>query len=416
MQSRHPKVALAPATVFLVSRGGMAFAFALFSTVAQLRRVSELGFDPLSLVLVGTALEASVFLLEVPTGVVADVYSRRRSVIIGYGLVGLGFLAEGLTTGFWGVVAAQVVWGGGYTFISGARSAWIADEVGEQEAARLQLRAAQWTRIAAIGGIGAAAAIGTFSLALSLQTSGVLLMGLAGFLFLCMSEVGFRARPRQERETFRAMSETFVAGVAQVRRRPVLVSLLFVTLLSGAASESIDRLQELQLIEEVGFPASLDWPLVWWFAGIQFLFLGLGLAGVTTVRRFVDPQDLNRLPRVLACLSSALVVAVATFAYAGSFALALAALACVSVLRQIEAPLYAGWVNRRLEPSSRATVLSMVQQSDALGQVGGGPMLGWVGRALGVRAALAGAALLLIPVVALLVSAARRPEPQAPAA
>ena len=51
--------------------------------------------DVFQLVLVGTVQETSCFLFEIPTGVVADLYSRRRSVLIGMFLYGLGFLMEG---------------------------------------------------------------------------------------------------------------------------------------------------------------------------------------------------------------------------------------------------------------------------------------------------------------------------------
>ena len=65
----------------------LGFAGALFSTmvftVSGIYAVQEVGLNPLQLVLVGTALEASAFLFEVPTGVVADVYSRRLSVMSG---------------------------------------------------------------------------------------------------------------------------------------------------------------------------------------------------------------------------------------------------------------------------------------------------------------------------------------------
>jgi hypothetical protein len=70
----------------------------------------------------------------VPTGIVADLYSRKLSVIIGVVLVGAGFMFEGLNPTFAGVLIAQVIWGIGYTFISGAREAWVADEVGEIDA------------------------------------------------------------------------------------------------------------------------------------------------------------------------------------------------------------------------------------------------------------------------------------------
>ena len=55
-------------------------------------------------------------------------YSRRRSVLIGMFLYGLGFLMEGALPWFAPVLLAQVVWGCGDTFITGALEAWIASE------------------------------------------------------------------------------------------------------------------------------------------------------------------------------------------------------------------------------------------------------------------------------------------------
>ena len=43
--------------------------------------VQELHFSPLQLVLMGTVMEAAVFVSEVPTGILADAYSRRASII-----------------------------------------------------------------------------------------------------------------------------------------------------------------------------------------------------------------------------------------------------------------------------------------------------------------------------------------------
>ena len=85
-----------PATaVYYISR----FTGALFSTMvftaSGIFAVTEAELNPLQLVLVGTALEASSFLFEVPTGVVADVYSRRLSIIIGNVLIGAGFILWG---------------------------------------------------------------------------------------------------------------------------------------------------------------------------------------------------------------------------------------------------------------------------------------------------------------------------------
>ena len=75
-------------------------------TASMVYQVTVAQLSPLQLVLVGTTLEASVFLFEVPTGVVADVYSRRLSIIIGTVLIGLGFLLEGSLAIFWTILLA----------------------------------------------------------------------------------------------------------------------------------------------------------------------------------------------------------------------------------------------------------------------------------------------------------------------
>src|SRR5262249_4966750 len=61
--------------------------------------VQELGLSPLQLVLMGTAMEAAVFLFEIPTGVVADAYSRRLSLIVGYVGMGTTWILVGVVSG-----------------------------------------------------------------------------------------------------------------------------------------------------------------------------------------------------------------------------------------------------------------------------------------------------------------------------
>ena len=57
------------------------------------------------------------------------------------------------------------------------------------------------------------------------------------------------------------------------------------------------------------------------------------------------------------------------------------------------------WLNQQITDSSvRATVISIAGQADAVGEAAGGPLLGAVGNAFGIRAALvAGGAVLRRP-------------------
>src|SRR6185312_2528421 len=100
----------------------------------------------------GTTLELACFLFEIPTGIVADLYSRRLSIIIGFVLIGAGFLLQGLVPAFLAILAAQVLWGVGFTFTSGADQAWITDEIGTERAATVFVRSQQISLAAQIAG------------------------------------------------------------------------------------------------------------------------------------------------------------------------------------------------------------------------------------------------------------------------
>jgi DHA3 family tetracycline resistance protein-like MFS transporter len=65
-------------------------------------------------------------------------------------------------------------------------------------------------------------------------------------------------------------------------------------------------------------------------------------------------------------------------------------------------PLFRSWLNQSISDSSvRATVMSITNQADAVGQWTGGPAIGVIGNAFGIRAALVTGAFLLTPAVAL---------------
>jgi DHA3 family tetracycline resistance protein-like MFS transporter len=69
-------------------------------------------------------------------------------------------------------------------------------------------------------------------------------------------------------------------------------------------------------------------------------------------------------------------------------------------------PLYRAWINQRLDSDTRATVISMSGQVDAIGQITSGPVAALVSLA-SVRAAITMASLLLAPALPLIARANR---------
>ena len=224
--------------VYLLLIGGEEFFSTLVFTVNLIYQVQVAHLNPLELVLVGTVLEATAFLFEVPTGIVADVYSRRLSIIIGVFLLGVGLALQGKVPAFGVILLAQVVWGIGFTFTSGATEAWLTDEIGVDRANPLFLRVAQLQTIVAIAGTAIATAIGNFSIRLPILLGGGLYLVMGVVLALVMPERGFTPTPRAERTTWQVMGGQLKSGVSLVRRSHVLLTILGIMAFSGAATES----------------------------------------------------------------------------------------------------------------------------------------------------------------------------------
>jgi len=365
--------------------------------------VSELHLSPLQLVLMGTAMEGAVFLFEVPTGVVADTYSRRLSLVIGYLGMGVAWLAVGLVSAPWLIIALWATWGLAYTFTSGAEEAWIADEVGADKVGPIFLCAARWGQAGAVVGLLLQVAVGIQSLRAGVILGGVftILCGIGCILF--MPETGFRRRPRAERaNAFAEMRTTAVTGARYAWAAPVIVLLAAADLFMGASSEAFDRLKEAHFLRDVGLPAvgSLD-PVVWfgifWLVGML-----LNIAAIGGLIKRVESGGRQSIARYLFGFTALQLIAMLIFAMTGSTWLAIAGLLGVFFARNMAMPLYTTWLNEQITDSSvRATVMSMTGQANAIGQAGGGPVLGAIGNVWGIRAALATGALAIGPALGL---------------
>ena len=391
--------------MYYLLSGGSALCYALSFTLNMVYQVQQIGLSPLQLVLVGTVLEAAVFLGEVPTGVVADVYSRKLSLLIGFVLIGCG-LAICAVPSFLVVLLGQVLWGVGYTFTSGAQQAWISDEIGPDAAAPVFVRATQVSLAGTITGTLLAGALGLVWIGTPIIAGGVGFLVLAAVLAVVMPERGFTRS--SSRTTWGALAGQFRAGLALARRRRVVQVLMLVSLIIGLSSEAFDRLWTVQLLDS-GLPSFASEVL--WFAAI-----GLGGTVVSLVVSLVANRVFSRVltaldpTRLLAFLTLVEVVAVGAFALSGEFWVLLALLWVRSSVHVIAEPVVTAWMNRNLDSGVRATVLSFDGQMNAIGQVAGGPALGAVGNAVSVRAALIASSLTLVPAAAVYAAARHRSD------
>jgi DHA3 family tetracycline resistance protein-like MFS transporter len=392
-----------PTRVWYLLRGGSALGDTLVWVVAPVYFVTTVGMSPLQLVLVGTFMELTVFLFEVPTGIVADVYSRRLSTVIGFLVMGLAIVFVAAVPEAWAVMLGWSVWGFGYTFTSGAADAWLADEIGVANVRPVYLRSAQLGRVVSLFAIAASVGLGLVALWLPILVGGVVILATGVALAILMPERGFHPAKRPEAEgALRAMARTGRSGARLVRRTPLLLLILAISASWGAWSEGYDRLAEAHLIRDVGLPSFAGLSFVVWFGVIAAASLVLGIFVAGPANRRLEHAGQLTITRILLALDLVLVASVVLFGLAGAFWLALTAMLVTNVARSLAMPLFMSWLNQSISDSSvRATVMSITNQADAVGQWTGGPAIGVIGNAFGIRAALVTGAFLLTPAVGL---------------
>jgi MFS transporter, DHA3 family, tetracycline resistance protein len=387
--------------VYLINAAAGAFISSLIFTPLAVYYVTTVGLDPLQLVLVGTVLEGTIILFEVPTGVVADVFSRRLSIILGRLFFGVAFVLEGSVPVYAAILLAEVIRGVGETFLSGASQAWLAGEVGEARVGPIFLRAAQVRRASGLMGIAAGVALASVQLNLAVIVGGCLSIGLAWLLALNMPEAGFRPAARANQAPVAAMLHIVGLSVRSIRSNPLLLVFVGFAAAGGASSEGFDRLWEAHLLSSFTFPAVGSLPPVVWFGVLNAVGAVRGVAAIQGAVR-MDTNDDQRVARMVLHLQCGWVASVLVFGLTSSFVVAALAIWCKRIVDSMSEPLFNAWQTRVIPSEVRATVLSALGQGDALGQVLGGPVVGAIGTAVSIRAAMVAASALHTAVLALL--------------
>ena len=394
-----------PTFVYLVLCAGWPLFFSMLAVTNLVYQVQVAHLDPLRLLLVGSVLELTCLVFQVPTGLFADAFSRRWAVAAGCGLVGAGFILEGSIPQFTSILVSQLVWGIGATLSDGAEDAWITDEVGEEAAGRLFLRGSQIAQVAGLIGIFVGGGLASIRLNLPILVGGALLVVLGVYLFFAMTEAGYHAIPREARGSLAGMAAGARSSIAALRTRPLILTILAITVVVGLSSEGVDRLYQVHFLRDVGLPSFAGLSPVFWFGLISGGSSLIGIATTSVIRRRLDLENHSHVARLLFVFTAARALTLAGFALAANLYAAIALFWVANVMRQAFSPVQRAWLNRSLDSANRATLFSVDGQADALGQIVGGPIIGVIASGISIRAALVSSAALLTLALPLLARA-----------
>lgn len=346
------------------------------------RLVDDLQLEPYQLALLGVALELSALLSEIPTGAVADMVSRRLSIIASFLIMGPTMALAGVFENLWLIASALVGWGFAWTLQSGADVAWLTDELRSRgRVDRLLIRRARVQLTANALGVPIALAL----VAVTTRTTAIVIAGAAVSLWglvlaVTMPETGFERSARAAGAEFKRIVVLGSRLVASIRPLRLLV---ISTVLIGLGSGLVDYLDLARLLS-TPVPGGVD--EVFLYGALALVQAGTGIVLVRLVeRRFIDVPAARMLSVLMLGAGAAIVVAGgANLAWA-----VFVGLVMQEALRMTAEPFMTMIANAHSESEARATVLSFVSQAYAGGEILSGITLGVLASVAGIPAAFA---------------------------
>ena len=321
---------------------------------------------------------AGMVLFDIPTGVVADVWGRRTSYLLGTltlsGSTFLYWLLWQMRGPFWAWAIVSMLLGLGFTFFSGAVEAWLVDALhyAEYDGA-LEVVIGRGQMVGGAAMLGGSVAGGVIAQATNLGVPFLIRVGVLAAMFVVayrlMRDLGFT--PDRSKTVRRSTREVLDASLTYgLRNPPVRWVMLSAPFSAGVGIYMFYALQPY-LLGLYGNPKAYT------VAGLAAAIV----AGAQIAGGYLAPR-LRRLFRkrttslILGALLNAAILGALGLTHA--FWLALALLVAWALVFAAEMPIRQAYLNDMIPSRQRATVLSFESSMGSTGGVVIQPVLGKV--------------------------------------
>ncbi|MGC6470045.1 MAG: MFS transporter [Flavobacteriales bacterium] len=306
-----------------------------------------------------------VALMEIPSGYIADVFGRKKTLILGAVTSFIGFLIISLSFNFWPFLLGEIFLGLGASFISGADSALLYDSLVESK------REKEYTKVE-----GTTYGIGNFSEAIAGICGGFLAdisLRLPWYFQLIIAALIIPITLTLVEPTVHQKNrlQTSLKAIWEVVKFTLIENkyLRWIILLSssiGLATLTIAWFAQ-------PYFKSIDLPLKYF--GIAWAILNLS-TGISSINAYRIENILNKKTILLSISILVSLPVVLINSYGGFIGLSL--LLFIYLIRGFATPLLRNYINEKTDSTIRATVLSIRSFCIRLAFAIFAPFLGWI--------------------------------------
>ena len=306
----------------------------------------------------------AIVAMEIPSGWMADVWGRKKTLILGSLLGSAGFVIYSFSYGFWAFVAAEIILGIGHSFVSGADSALLYDSLKADKRTDKYIR--EEGRITSVGNFAEAIAgvVGGFLAAISLRTPfyfqfAVAAIAIPASLTMIEPKVHVAEHLHSIKKLVQNIRNMFVSD----KNLRVAILLSAVT---GTATLTFAWFVQ-PFFKAIGLPVEMF--------GIFWTALNLTV-GVSSVFAYKVADFLGRkwsILLVIFLLALGYVLSGWIISYWG-----LGFLFLFYLVRGVATPIFKNYINEYTESGVRATMLSVRNFVIRISFAGIGPLLGYI--------------------------------------
>jgi len=270
-----------------------AFAFPVYVLFLK-----ENGLSMTEIGLVNLIYMIAMFVLEVPTGVVADFFGRKMSVVVGTFISSMAFLCYFFSYDLIGFMLSETIMAVGACFISGALDAWVKDTLdyngyeGKIGAIYSKSEIVINLSVMASGVIGAV--IGNYSLRMPWLVSsiGIFICGILSLWLL--KEEYFKKKQLSWKESFCGMKKICSDSVGYGYKNKFVWGLIVCHTIFILAAQPVNLQWTLVMEKEIGL-----WIIPFAYVGFQLLSLAGTMIVLKLIERKADEIKILAVSQVL---------------------------------------------------------------------------------------------------------------------
>jgi MFS family permease len=349
-----------------------------------------------------SVLAIASFLFEIPTGAIADIYSRKFSVVLGYILSGLTLLSLLFFKEFYTLLIIFSLYGIFQTFISGAKEAWVADNLKFNKKSKLIqdyfIKNGSFVMFSLFfSGFIGAFFVKFFGIDIIWPVTGFSLL-ISGLLLLFIKEEKVTTQEKKYlKEIYTQSKSSIKYSLKHKIIFTLIISLFFFSFWGIFGGDLVWQ----PFLKDLGFPVY----------AFGFLFSGLTLAGVFTPF-LAQPilKILKKENRFLALSMFSIIIVLTLVLFVNHWVLGVVLYFILFLLMTIHHPIRQAYFQKFIPSNMRATITSFEGMVIALAIAISAPLAGFMADVFGPRVSIFVSSIVLIPAIFLYLKIKEKPN------